>query len=483
VLRKLEDDAYGAVLSPDDSRIAFARASVPEIWLMNASGGGLGRLVKAPPGYGVSGDALAWSPNGQRIAFERTKRGGREVTIQSYDLMTGRTTLILSDPQLESFCWARDGRLIYSRRETLTDQRSSNIWEISIDPRTARFRGQPRRLTNWRDFNFSCLAVSADGKRLSFVRGSSGSNVYVGELMGDGRLAKPRRLTFDEWLDWPTGWSRDSKAVLFHSNRNGVLNMFQQALTAREPQTIVTGQEETTGPRLSPDGRWILYLAWTRSQGGNPTGEGRLMRVDVAARTTQMVFPITGYTGEAGDEQTHKRPVPSAEGDPRFRCPSVPQSSCVISERVENQMVFTAFDPLHGRKGEITRIEVGRSRPAFWDLSSYGRWIAFGTNEETTGRIRLLSLTGQPSREISVGNWTNLTSVAWAADGKTLFVTGWASRNPPLLRVSLNGEAQLLYSGNYYIEDPVPSPDGRYLAFGDVSMDGNAWLIEGSGSR
>jgi len=41
-------------------------------------------------------------------------------------------------------------------------------------------------------------------------------------------------LTFDEWLDWPTGWSRDSKAVLFHSNRNGVLNMFQQALTARE---------------------------------------------------------------------------------------------------------------------------------------------------------------------------------------------------------------------------------------------------------
>jgi len=27
------------------------------------------------------------------------------------------------------------------------------------------------------------------------------------------------------------------------------------------------------------------------------------------------------------------------------------------------------------------------------------------------------------------------------------------------------------------------SPDGRYLAFGDVSMDGNAWLIESSGSR
>ena len=146
-------------------------------------------------------------------------------------------------------------------------------------------------------------------------------------------------------------------------------------------------------------------------------------------------------------------------------------------------MVFTAFDPLRGRKGELTRVDIPRSHPAFWDLSNDERWIAFGTTEETSGRIRLLSLTGQPSREITVGKWTNLSSVAWAPDGKTLFVTGWASKKPPLLRVSLSGDAQLLYSGTYYLEDPVPSPDGRYLAFGDVSLDGNAWLIESPGSR
>jgi Tol biopolymer transport system component len=149
-----------------------------------------------------------------------------------------------------------------------------------------------------------------------------------------------------------------------------------------------------------------------------------------------------------------------------------------LSERVQNQIVFTAFDPLQGRGGELTRIDVDRSRPAFWDLSPDGRWIAFGTTEETSGPIRLLSLTGQPGREISVGKWTNLTSVAWAADGKALFVTGWASKKPPLLRLSLNGEAQLLYHGRYYLENPVPSPNGRYLAFGEVSVDSNAWLIE-----
>jgi Tol biopolymer transport system component len=123
-LKKLQEDAWGAVLSPDNTRIAFGRASAPEIWLVNVSGEGLRRLVTAPPGYGISGEALAWSPDGQQIAFGRTKRTGTEVTIQSYDLASGRTATILSDPQIENFCWAPDGRLIYSRREKPTNQRT-----------------------------------------------------------------------------------------------------------------------------------------------------------------------------------------------------------------------------------------------------------------------------------------------------------------------------------------------------------------------
>ncbi len=481
-LRKVQEDARGAVLSPDSSQIAFVRNSVHEIWLVGASGEGPHRLVVPPRGYGLS-EKLSWSPDGQRLAFEAAKPLGSEVTIQGHNLKTGRTATILSDPQLEDFCWARDGRMIYSRRENSPNQRSSNLWEISVDTRTSRVRGKPRRLTNWSDFNFGSLSVSADGKRLSFVRARARSNVYVAELIGNVRLTKPRRLTFDEWIDWPTGWSRDSKGVLFHSDRNGVLNIFQQALTAREPQPIVTDQEEKTDPRLSPDGRWVLYLAWRKEERGSHTGEGRLMRVAVAGRAAQMVFPIAGYTGEAADEQIRKRPVPAAEGDPRFRCPSVPESACVLSEKRDNQIVFTAFDPLQGRKGELTRIDVDRSRPAFWDLSSDGRWIAFGTTEETSGRIRLLSLAGQPPREVSTGKWANLTSVAWAVDGKALFLTGYASKNPPLLRVSLDGKTQLLYSGRYYLEEPVPSPDGRYLAFGDVSEDSNAWVVESPRNR
>ena len=47
-----------------------------------------------------------------------------------------------------------------------------------------------------------------------------------------------------------------------------------------------------------------------------------------------------------------------------------------------------------------------------------------------------------------------------------------------LLRVSLNGEAQVLRKAGTWIERPVASPDGHYLPRGEVSLNSNAWMIE-----
>jgi hypothetical protein len=44
--------------------------------------------------------------------------------------------------------------------------------------------------------------------------------------------------------------------------------------------------------------------------------------------------------------------------------------------------------------------------------------------------------------------------------------------------VTLDGEAQLLHKANWWMERLVPSPDGRYLAFGMVTIESNAWMIE-----
>ncbi|MBM3747874.1 MAG: hypothetical protein FJW34_18965, partial [Acidobacteria bacterium] len=441
-LQKLQEDAWGAALSPDGSRIAFRRSSGTEIRLVNAQGGEPRRLVSAPPGYSFE-EALAWSPDGRRIAYLKRSEWGDHFAIESHDLNTGRSSTILSEPSLRGFCWARDGRIIYARLEAPPVETSSNLWEIQTHPRTAQARGRPRRLTHWAGFQLAHLGISADGRRLAFTRNRSQSDVYLGELESRGaRLSAPQRLTSDERVDWPAGWTRDGQAVLFYSDRSGEVDIFRQGVTARQAQAVVTGPEEKRDARESPDGRWILYLAWPKADGQVRTGEGRLKRIPVSGGQPEVVFSVAGYPGPArvpGD----RRFTLGAAGHPRFRCPSVPQAPCVLSELVQRQVVFTAFDPVAGRKRELARIGIDPSTYTFWDLSPDGRWIAFGTREEESGRIRLLSLAGQAPREISAGGWTHLEFAAWAPDGKALFVTGWASNGPPLLRVPLDGETRL----------------------------------------
>jgi Tol biopolymer transport system component len=152
---------------------------------------------------------------------------------------------------------------------------------------------------------------------------------------------------------------------------------------------------------------------------------------------------------------------------------------CVLSEKVRNEIVFTAFDPIEGRKGEVARVGVEPFHAYFWDLSPEGRRIAFGVSQETRGNIRVIPLSAQAPREIAVQGWANLTSVAWAPDGNALFAAGWSSTGSPLLRVFLDGHIQVLARDNPYIENVVPYLDGRRIAFGGAkATGGNVWLID-----
>lgn len=472
-LHKLVDDALGgAALSPDQSLIIFRRTSVPEIWIMTATGGEPRKLLSVSPDS-VHDSRLAWFPDSRRIAFASASRAGDEFSIQSYDPSTGQTRIILSDRKGGDFCLTPDGRIIYSRLEDAPNEKSANLWEAGIDLRTAQLRGVPRRLTNWPGSLFSALGSTSDGTRLFFIRLHYQNSVYIGQLEENGaRLVSPRRFSFEQWTNWPTGWSRDGQAVFFNSDRESRLDIFRQPLGGRDVvMMLASGADERRDGRLSPDGKWLLYLSWPLQPAAR---RGRLMRAAIAGGPVQEVFPVAGYSKRM---RTDPLVSISAEGHPAFRCPSVSGALCVLSEEIQDQVVFTAFDPLEDRKAELLRLPVSSFN--FWDLSPDGNWIALGKNEETSGRIRLISLAGEPPREIETGGWTHLLSVAWASDGKALFVTAFASKGAPLLRVPLDGsKTQMLYRGLKYVENPVASPDGRYLAFGEMTEDGNAWVLD-----
>lgn len=445
---------------------------------MGMNGEDARRLAVAENLYGFA--QLAWSPDGQSLTDMKSNTGHDEMVIEKRDLKEGQATIIMSDPRLVGFCWAPDGRMIYGRLES-SGEATANIWEVRMDPSTSRISGEPRRLTNWAGFTLRGFSITADGKRVAFVRKTDQSDVYIGTLDRDGlRLRTPYRLTLDDRMDWPGGWLRESNAILFFSDRNGNFDLFRQGITQHAADEVVTDLEEKRAPQLSPDGNWILYLAFARTQGGMAPPGGRLMRFPITGGTPEIVLEVKGYPGSA--RAPREIWLPSARGYPDFRCSSRSSASsrpCVLGEANGNQIVFSAFDPRLGRQGEVTRIQVEPSI-TFWDLSPDGSRIAFGEMEKDGGHIRLLDLAGGRAKDITVKGWSNLSSVGWSADGRSLFTTNWASKGASILRVSLDGQARLLYKApsSMLLERPLPSPNGRYVAFGEVATTSNAWMIE-----
>ena len=109
-----------------------------------------------------------------------------------------------------------------------------------------------------------------------------------------------------------------------------------------------------------------------------------------------------------------------------------------------------------------------------------GTSIAAVTFSATDNRIRLLSLSGQPSRELVVKDWNGLSSIDWAADSKGLFVaSNPAGLRQSLLYVDLAGNAhQLWQMNNIRPSWAVPSRDGKYVAIPAPTVDSNVWMAE-----
>jgi hypothetical protein len=66
------------------------------------------------------------------------------------------------------------------------------------------------------------------------------------------------------------------------------------------------------------------------------------------------------------------------------------------------------------------------------------------------GNIRLLSLKGEPERDIVVKGRSGFNSVDWAADGKSLFVSSQSPTSSTLPRVDLEGHATPILAYDKY---------------------------------
>jgi serine/threonine protein kinase/Tol biopolymer transport system component len=470
--RKLRDDADAWTASPDGTLIAFGTGvsfnpGFREIWLMGAQGEEARRFVS-----GSEGDGLywaAWSPDGQRIAYQRFHRVADklECSIESRDLKGGQPTVILSDRRLSvaRFLWLPGGRFLYTIPETEALGPSTSLWEVGVDTRTGQPLSKPKRLTKWVGVTMEILNVTEDGKQLAFSKATTGAGVYVGELEANGRrLKNTRRLTLSEAWDNVGGWMPDSKAVLFWSNRNGTWDIFKQALDQAEAEPVVTGPDFKFQPVVSPDGSWILYLSSATAEVGATTPV-RIMRVPTSGGAPQLVVEGRGVN--------------------ELACVRSPAASCLFSEEAPDrkQLIFSRFDPIKGRGRELTRFNLKQPVEDYgWDVSPDGSRLAFTQFDEHEGRIQILPLAGGEAREVNVKGHYGLYCLSWAKDGKGLYVSRLPTTSGSLLLyVDLEGRAEVLWGqrlpGGWGTRG-FPSPDGRHLALAGYTVDNNVWLLE-----
>lgn len=468
-LRKLRDDADDAALSSDGSQIAFTDVDRTAIWVMAVDGSQARPVIKAEPD--VKFYAPTWFANGKRLFYlkARTANGDTEYVLESRNLQGSDPVVLLQNKKVTDFTLNQPGRVIYGQSEPPPNRYDSNLWDLRYDLESGKPQGNPHKLTDWTGFSFESLGMTTDGKHFVFLNDRLQSAAYYGELTNGGdELKTPQRLTLNENLNWPGGWSSDSKTLFFYSNREGSFSIYQQGIADRTAQAIASGPEDKWAPQISPDGKWVLYLQWAKAADGSLLS-GKLMRASVTGGAPESVMDIDGHPNVG------EYPGTTAGGFPSFRCPHA-GADCVIAEKNENQIIFSSFDPAKGRKAELVKVPFNRVRTG-WDLSPDGTRLAISEFSYQKSEISIVPLNGAAPQKISAMPWTELITVAWAADGKSLFLASFSSRGTAIVHLDFAGHSKLLFKPNWHILTLEPSPNGNYLAFGPVISNSNAWTM------
>jgi eukaryotic-like serine/threonine-protein kinase len=466
--RKIRDGAVALSVSPDgwialgtEPPDPVVQESLPprgfyyrEIWLMKSDGEQAHKFIGADEDVFVNN--LWWSPDGKRIAYLKFSKSGTAVAIETRDLDGGPAAEVFrasAAARLLGFLWLPDGRIAYSLLETGS---ACDHWQLRLDPETGRRIGTPKKMANWFPDCPNYPSFTADGKHVAFLRGTGQYTIYVAGLeANETRMTVPKRLTLDESRNIPSGWTPDSKTVLFISDRNGPKGIFRQSIDEEVAQSIFTQPGIGGAARLSPDGSSLIYRV-------EAPGEKKVMRLQLAGGVPQTLASGNFVNGGA-------------------RCARLPSTVCAIAERSadDRQLVFTSLDVWKGRGNELRRfgIDPGRTVDYYWDLSPDGIRLAVLNSAEP--KIHILSLTGQPAHEIDLKGWRGLGYTSWTPDGKRLVVGSQDNRGATLLSVGLEGDVYPLWKQQGALAiSGIPSPDGHHIAIWMWTRNDNFWIAD-----
>jgi hypothetical protein len=115
------------------------------------------------------------------------------------------------------------------------------------------------------------------------------------------------------------------------------------------------------------------------------------------------------------------------------QCARLPSGLCLFSEIVSSGVKMFSFDPANGSSREISLPQLPGTNgfPYDWTLSPDGKMLArslkMSTDKDPT--LRFFSFENRSEQKIALPAWAGVTSIDWAADGKSLWAAAYTNTN------------------------------------------------------
>ena len=430
-------------LSPDGTRLAFVRASLPRgenaLVVANADGTGEREIAvrKLPNTYTAGGPS--WSPDGKRLASSvtvgpPTEAVGGNILVE-VQVESGAERPITSEKwgpgSSGQVAWLTDGSgLVVIALEQGTP--SSQIWHVSYPG------GEVRRITNDLN-NYNRLSLTADSSALVTVQTEGEMNLWV-TPQGDAGRAKQissGRSDGQSGLSWMPGGK-----IVYTSRESGVIDIWSMDPDGKNQKQLTANAHYNYNPWATLDGRYIVFTSTrarsTRSIWRMDTDGGNLKQLtegqgDVYPQSSPDGRSVVFQSTRSGSARVWKASIDGGEAmrliDKWTANPTVSPDGSVIAcfyrEDQPNAPAKVAIIPFAG--GDPIKV-LDLPRPSFSGPAGL-RWTPDGralTFVDTTGgvsNIWSLPLDGGKPVQLTDFKTDQIFWFDFSRDGKQLAVS------------------------------------------------------------
>lgn len=443
--RQILDGATTSIgWSPDGQRMAFARSKPGggrDLVTANRDGGDI-RAIAERSGFGSSSMpggtmmAPAWSPDGRRIAmFRRLGEDVRDIGIEVFDVADGQPHVVHTRGDVPlGLSWFDDQTLLIA--QALETGTPSQLWRVAYPS------GDRSRLSN-DTTRYSNISLSADGTTLVAARPETRVAIWVGDATGSGReILRPTPFLSSAYQYAMLGW--DSARLLFTHTLNGRYEIFRVDPDGGTPEPVIAGREFS----VADDGT-IVFRAVGEGDGLWKVGRDGQHPVELV--TGSVSYPMISpdgqqvvYNARDGMVQTLWS-LPAAGGSPTRMLPldiedfsdvSPDGRSIIILDPPTNEGTWTVCGlPTCTTRKPIAPIAGGRPR-----------WMADGKafsyyDGKTHTILWQQPMDGSPPRQLTqLTGEGQIGAYAWSRDGKRLAMSRGIPSSDIVLFKGLKGK-------------------------------------------